>query len=275
MMKFIWFLILTFIFVAFDVYVFQGLKSALSNTESGLRKVVVISFWALSGFTILILGIAIFSERNSLPRWFYNYFVGVFCMLYFAKLLVVALLFLEDISRFIKYIINSIKPSQNYDHSRSKFFGQLALAAGGILGGSFIYGILRGAFNYNVIKQKIGFAKLPNSFEGYKIIQISDLHVGSFASERPLEKAVQLINDQKPDLVLFTGDLVNDRSSETAPFISTLSKIKAKDGVYSVLGNHDYGDYVQWPDKQGLSKEQNLKRLIEIQAEMGWEGFDG
>ncbi len=267
--KFIWFIVLTGLFVVFDFYVFQGLKSALTTSTPGLRRFVSIAFWSLTIITLIILGIGIFTERGSLPRWFYNYFMGIFVMLYFAKILVVTLLFGEDIWRGIRWIYGKASGSEKYDSSRSAFFGQLALVAGGTMAGTFIYGILRGAFNYNVIAQPITFPKLPNSFNGFKIVQISDLHVGSFASERPLEKAVELINAQKPDLVLFTGDLVNDRSTETKPFVETLSKIKATHGVYSVLGNHDYGDYVEWPSPD--AKKENLNSLIQIQSEMGWK----
>jgi predicted MPP superfamily phosphohydrolase len=133
---------------------------------------------------------------------------------------------------------------------------------------AFIYGMARGAFNYKVHKVKVVLPNLPNEFNGLKILQISDIHSGSFVSTNPLEEAVKIINLQKADVVFFTGDLVNDRTTETDMVKEVLSKITAPMGVFSILGNHDYGDYVKWDSAE--AKHKNLEDLKKVHSQLGW-----
>jgi predicted MPP superfamily phosphohydrolase len=132
-----------------------------------------------------------------------------------------------------------------------------------------LYGMIKGAFEFKIFKEKIISPKFPSVFNGLKIVQISDLHLGSFTSAEPLEKAIDLINQQEADYILFTGDLVNEKTDEAYPFIETLKKLKAKNGIYSVLGNHDYGDYIQWPSD--TAKQENLKAMHKVHSDLGWK----
>jgi predicted MPP superfamily phosphohydrolase len=134
---------------------------------------------------------------------------------------------------------------------------------------SFIYGMVKGAFDYKVHRIKVVLPNLPSDFNGIKIVQISDIHLGSFVSTKPLEEAVNIILQQNADVIFFTGDLVNNESTETLQFIDVLSKIKAPMGVYSTLGNHDYGDYVTW--ETTAAKEKNLQDLKDVHAQLGWK----
>jgi predicted MPP superfamily phosphohydrolase len=113
-----------------------------------------------------------------------------------------------------------------------------------------LYGMVRGAFNYKVHRVKVSLPNLPESFVGLRIVQISDLHIGSFISSEPLERAFEMVNAQKPDIIFFTGDLVNNLSSEVDPHLEVLKKLRAPMGIFSTIGNHDYGDYVQWDSKE-------------------------
>jgi len=129
--------------------------------------------------------------------------------------------------------------------------------------------MVRGAYKYRVHKVKIDSPNLPESFNGFKIVQISDMHTGSFMSTSPIATAFEIISQQKADLILFTGDLVNNVATETDGFIDEYKKLKAPHGVYSVLGNHDYGDYVQWESQ--TAKYENLEALKKVQADAGWK----
>ena len=120
------------------------------------------------------------------------------------------------------------------------------------------------------VKVRLDSSRLPESFDGYKIVQISDLHLGTWGDDTSfVERLADSINAQEPDLIVFTGDIVNQKSDEMIPFIEVLSRLKAKDGVYSILGNHDYGDYVDWPT--AARKKQNLDDLKRYQADAGWK----
>jgi predicted MPP superfamily phosphohydrolase len=134
---------------------------------------------------------------------------------------------------------------------------------------SLIYGMIKGAFNYKIHRLRITLPNLPNAFNGLKIIQVSDIHSGSFISKTPLEEAVKIIMAEKADVIFFTGDLVNDRTSEVDEFINTLKKISAPMGVFSILGNHDYGDYVTWETAE--LKKKNMQDMYNAHEKIGWE----
>ena len=133
---------------------------------------------------------------------------------------------------------------------------------------ALILGMIRGKYEYQVRKVKLSFANLPESFKGFRILQISDIHTGSFMDKAPLEKAVRMINELQPDVIFFTGDLVNDLHREVLPYMDTLSGMKSKHGIFSILGNHDYGDYYQWKSQE--EKRVNLENLISAHHDLGW-----
>ena len=142
------------------------------------------------------------------------------------------------------------------------------MAAGGGLFGSLLYGFSN-KYNYNLKKLSVNFTNLPQAFRGMKIVQISDIHSGSFSNKDAVKRGVEKIMQLQPDIILFTGDLVNNKADEMHDYIDVFNQLKAPHGVYSVLGNHDYGDYVQWESKQ--HKEDNLKALIETHGTLGWK----
>jgi hypothetical protein len=172
--------------------------------------------------------------------------ISLFLVFILPKVFVVLFLLIDDIFRTGSYLIGLSKPTENFFPERRKFLSLVGLGLGGVLSALFIDGITFGRYRHKVRKVKVKLANLPKSFKGYKIIQISDVHSGSFSDPSKLQHAIDLINEQKPDLVLFTGDMVNNVADEFKPFIPLFSQIRAKDGKLAVLGNHDYGDYVQW-----------------------------
>ena len=154
--------------------------------------------------------------------------------------------------------------------SKGRFLGNCIAGASALfVMGYILYGAFFGTENFQIRETTLLFKDLPKGFENYRIVQISDIHCGSWAGDtKALQKAVNLINAQEPDLIVFTGDLVNNIATELDEFMPVLSQLKAKDGVYSVLGNHDYAMYIPWESPE--KKEQNLIALKQKQADMNW-----
>jgi hypothetical protein len=153
--------------------------------------------------------------------------------------------------------------------SRSGFIIKAGIIVASIPFLSLIYGMVFNAYNFKIRRVRLILSDLPASFDGFKIIQVSDIHTGSFMSTDPLAHAVKLINEQKPDVVFFTGDLVNYIHTEALNYIDTLKKIEAKHGVLSIFGNHDYGDYYKWKSQE--EKEKNIQDLKNIHGQLGWK----
>lgn len=183
-------------------------------------------------------------------------------------------LLVDDLIRAFKYIVGlaysgSTKASnEGQKISRLNFLSYTALGMAAIPAGAFIYGMIKTAFDYTVRSVSLKLPNLPAEFEGLRIVQISDIHSGSFTNAKPIDKAVSVIMAQKPDVVFFTGDIVNNVADELEPYIENLGKIAAPLGVYSILGNHDYGDYIMWDSLE--AKAANLNRLKGMHAQMGW-----
>ena len=254
--------------LALDFYALQSFRSVTKNP------------WVTIGYTVCslgVLGIIVYQSLNfnrapGLSASFYNAF-ALFVLFYVPKFVLVATMFGEDIFRIFEGIYNSIMSNRNTGgsifSSRRKFVGQLALGLASIPFLSILYGITKGKYNYKVLNYTLFFEDLPPAFDNYKITQISDIHSGSFDNRSKVEYAVDLVNAQASDAIMFTGDLVNSKTSEMLPWKSIFSKLKAKDGVFSVLGNHDYGDYMRWPSEQ--AKEKNFDEMLDLQREMGFQ----
>ena len=189
------------------------------------------------------------------------YIIGWFLVLFVPKLILIVVLFGEDIVRFMLSIFNSLfGESTTYEMpSRRKFVSAIALGIAAIPFASLIYGMYKGKYRYRVLSYTLEFDDLPEAFDGYQITQISDIHSGSFDDASKIKYGIDLINEQESDVILFTGDLVNNFASEMKPWSGLFSSLKAKDGVYSVLGNHDYGDYADWSSQ--AEKSANLESL--------------
>ena len=197
-----------------------------------------------------------------------QFFIVSFVILIVCKLVIIATMFGEDIFRLIKGGLNKLTGNTQGGAipSRRKFVSQIALGLAAIPFASILYGVIKGRYNFKVLKYTLSFDDLPEAFDGYKITQISDVHSGSFDNAEKLDYAIDLINEQASDAILFTGDMVNNEAAEMEPWKETFARLKARDGKFSVLGNHDYGDYIDWPTPE--AKIANLDRLKEIQKEM-------
>jgi len=246
-----------------------------------MQKFVFIAFWSLTVFSISVLLAMLIWDWSTWPKVIKTYAGAMVFIITFSKLFIIIFLLTDDIFRVVKWAYDKIFSSTTplaegavpavlkQGISRSDFLVRSGLIVASLPFIGLIWGMVKGAYDYQVKNIKLNLANLPKSFHGYKIVQISDLHVGSFVSKEPLEEAVRIINEQNADIILFTGDLVNNRSDELNIHKAALSKLKAKHGVFSTLGNHDYGDYVKW-DSDELKRE-NLQTLIDGHREMGWD----
>lgn len=185
------------------------------------------------------------------------------------KILISIPLFIEDMFRFTRWTSNKFIYNKIITNSRSSLLTRIVLIAAGLLTLSIIYGVFVGKYNFKVREETIVFKDLPEGFDGLKVLQISDLHVGSWDNKDAIEKGIEIINQQEYDILLFTGDFVNTLATEADPWIETLQKIKTpKYGKYAVLGNHDYGEYVKWDTE--AAKEANF---IAIKNNIEKSGF--
>jgi uncharacterized protein len=270
---FLW--VIVVILALLDLYVFQVVK-LLSQTASGRAKTITYTvYWAISGLAILLLVLLPYLNYEHWPKALRTYTFATIVGLFFAKMIAVTFFLIDDIRRLIQWASGKIffrnTEAENFSGegiSRSVFLSWLGLAAGGSLFASLVYGFSN-KYTYDLKRMKLAFDNLPGSFKGLKIIHISDIHSGSFTDKAAVQKGVEKILDEKPDLILFTGDLVNDRATEMHDYMDVFSQLKAPLGVYSTLGNHDYGDYVQW--ETTTAKAANLQRLKEVHGELGWK----
>ena len=258
------FIILLAVFFIIEIYVYQAIRNITTNNY------IRIGYWV---FTLLAYGIILYwiLTFNKASRDHQQIQLMVSAMMIFVlpKLLSVIFLLIGDFTRFVEFGFKYFTAKENYFPERRKFISTTALAAAGIFSALAIDGIIFGKYRHTVRKVKLRFKNLPENFKGYKIVQISDVHSGSFFNPQKLQKAIDLINEQDADVVLFTGDMVNNYADEFKPFIPLFKSIKAKDGKFSILGNHDYGDYGAWNPRE--EKAQNIPTLKNYQAEAGFK----
>ncbi|HYV94926.1 MAG TPA: metallophosphoesterase, partial [Chitinophagales bacterium] len=274
MSRFIPLLIATAILVSIDIYAFQAIRTVMQNSGLTAKRVVTITYWLISLITLGFIWYIMFFDYYELPKIIRVYLISAIFIFYIPKILVVAFMLIDDILRLGRWIASLMMKSSSASAtpksiSRSLFLSQAALLVSGFVLFQFIYGIIRTAYNYQVINLKLPLRNLPEEFNGLKIVQVSDFHSGSFTRTEPLEKAMQLVNDQNADIIFFTGDLVNNKSDEALEYMDVYSKMKAKYGVFSIFGNHDYGDYYHWDND--VLKAINLQKLEDIHARLGWK----
>ena len=257
-----------------EYYSFIVVSSSVRNMPSVWRITITTVYLFLT--TISWLGLILFRQINwaAMPHLLRNIYIAFVLGFVVGKILILIIMLVDDIRRLVTWLITSLAYSGTADKDtantieRSLFLKRTALVVGGLSLLGFTYGI-RNRYNYRVRKIKLKFASLPASFKGLRIVQISDIHTGSFDNHSAVEHGIQRALDQNADLILFTGDLVNNHADEVdAKYQEIYSRLKAPMGVFSTLGNHDYGDYVHWPTPQ--AKVDNLDRLKGIHAAMGW-----
>lgn len=250
--------IFTAFFLLINVYALSGLQ------QLAPQAYVPTIFWGVIGLVIILSIIAIIRLQSNEPDWFFTLAIHTFLMFFVSELLFVATLLIADVFRLLASFFNnfSLPP-------RPILVVEIGAVLFIFLFLAFLYGMLWGKYAYRVIKHTLYFDDLPLAFDGFTIVQISDVHAGSFTNPNAVQKGIDLINKQKADLFVFTGDLVNNRADEIKPYITHFSQIKAPFGRFSVLGNHDYGDYIKWESDEAKSK--NLGQLKSYHQTLGFK----
>lgn len=268
-MKFLAVIISVLLFV--EIYTFFGVRTLASGNRYGYIFYIL---YALS--IILLVGFVVsmsmdFNQGTHPPKSVAkNFFNGFAFTIFVTKMVFALIIFAGDLARFVNYLIRLMSSSsgEEFSNGRRKFVAQAGMILASIPFASFVYGITKGKYNYKINKIRLSFKDLPKAFHGIKVVQISDVHSGSFDDPEEVQRGIKMIKELNPDLVLFTGDLVNNVAEEIEPYIDMFSSINPSIGKYSIFGNHDYGDYWRWNSEE--EKTQNLARLEEHHASMGF-----
>lgn len=261
-----WILFIVFI-ALIEIYAFQALKAVTKE------KWILLTYQLVS-LVILIYIIYSFTQfdRSVGQNRQTLFTLGLFLLTYIPKMVIMVVMFGEDIFRVIGGFIREFLGNSNesFLSDRRKFVSQAALGLAAVPFLSLLYGVTKGKYNFKVIKQTIFFPDLPENFDGLTITQISDVHSGSFDNHHEIEHAINLINEQKSDIILFTGDIVNTHANEMHPWIDTFKQIETPAlGKYSVLGNHDYGEYVTWPSQK--DKQENFEAIKDLHRQIDFK----
>ncbi|RLD77032.1 MAG: metallophosphoesterase [Bacteroidetes bacterium] len=260
-----------------DLYLWVSIRKMLRSWKRILRFAFTFIYW-LPFALMIVLGIAsLFANLYLWKPHLVTYVGGVIFIVYGAKLFSIAFFLLADLIKIIRHVIRftyhkSRKkpcPDPAKRISRANFLRNIGLIGGGFVLSGMIIGAVRWAYDFRIRRVSLRYPVLPRELEGVKMVQISDLHLGSWTNKDALKEAVEVINNERPDFIFFTGDLVNFLTREAYIYKDILKELKAKYGVYAVLGNHDYGDYVKWEIR--AEKEQNLRDLEKLYDEMGWQ----
>ena len=271
------FLFFGLIVLLVEYYSFVAVRSVIKQTPDSIHGYLFLLYIILSLVTLCGFFALSHYGRGVWPSVTLKYAVNMLVGVFIGKFLVATILLFTDVALLIPNLIsfaNSFKshpigspPEGSRFMSRFTFISQLALGVGALVTLGLGYGI-RNRYRYQLKKVKLSLKNLPSEFKGLRIIQISDIHSGSLDDPEAVSKGVDLIMREKPDLILFTGDLVNNQAEEVNPYLKIFGQLKAPMGVYSVLGNHDYGDYVSWPSE--VAKRENLDALKQHHADLGW-----
>lgn len=266
---------LSLLIFAIDYYVWQAFRTATQHSSAQFQLFTRYAYWGFTG--MIILGIWAY---NFMPLHFWKNeiritFMALVMISVITKLFIILFLLIEDITRIIRWSYQNVKTRISPDEyspgpiSRNEFLSKAALAVGAVPAATFAFGIISGAHDYRVEKISLKIPNLPKAFKGMRIAQVSDIHTGSFFNKTAVKGGVEMMMREKADVIFFTGDLVNNEAKEVKDYFEIFSKLKAPLGVFSTLGNHDYGDYVRW--NSPAAKKQNLKDLMKAHELMGYD----
>ncbi|MBK8497722.1 MAG: metallophosphoesterase [Flavobacteriales bacterium] len=270
------FIIFLVLLVLVDLYAYKGVNTALANHSLTLRRMFRFLYWVISiGIWGMLVWVAI-NFRDPEARRDHSFafsMVALFLLFFLPKLVMVLFHGLDDLLHLVRWGWWKLTPGPmdvtGEGIGRARFLSQLGLILSTVPFTAVLYGVTKGRRTFNVSRVPVKSSTLPNGFDGLRIVQFSDMHLGSYGGDLAIVRnGIDLINAEEPDLILFTGDLVNDYAEEAEPFIGELSRLQARMGKFSILGNHDYSDYARWDDP--ANKAANLERLKAIHAECGF-----
>jgi hypothetical protein len=263
------FIFLFVVLLAIDLYAFQAFRVIAQGWSATARNILTVAYWLVPVFTLVLILVGTYTDFPNTNKTTFTILRTLVFIAYVSKFVVIPFLLIDDLRRAGSYVANRwLNVDPTFDASRSRFLSQFGLLLGGLPLVTLTYGMVRNPYRYQLFRQKVKIEALPGELEGLRIVQISDIHSGSFTFKDPVRDAIDLINGVNPDLVFFTGDLVNDRSDEMDAYMDVFDKIRARHGVFSVLGNHDYGDYAEWESPE--AKRENLEKMKRIHGQLGW-----
>jgi predicted MPP superfamily phosphohydrolase len=266
--------IFSLIFLVIDIYVFQAILTVSKNWSPLWKNVARYSFWIP---TVLSMGVLLwwtFDDPYKYSANFRNWVITGLVATYFSKIFGVLFIFIDDLQRGVRYVIQYFQKGSATNLpgeaiTRSDFLMKTALAATAVPLGAFAYGIISGAHDYRIRRVTLNLPNLPKSFDGIRIGQVSDIHSGSFWNKTAVKGGVEMLLKEKTDLIFFTGDLVNNEASEVKEYLPIFEKLKAPLGVFSITGNHDYGDYMKWESAE--AKQRNFLNVVNANKQMGYD----
>ncbi len=266
--------VFTIIFLLIDYYFFQGILVVSKNWSPLWRNILRYGFWIPTVLSIAALIWWAIDDPYKYSANFRNWVITGIVATYFSKIVGILFLLMDDLQRGVRWFISLFQKSAPTSTpgevlSRSEFLSRTAMIATAVPFGAFAYGIISGAHDYRVRKVAITLPNLPKAFDGIRIAQISDIHSGSFWNKTAVKGGVEMILAEKPDIIFFTGDLVNNETPEVKPYIEVFDKLKAPLGVFSITGNHDYGDYKAWTTNE--MKQRNFADLVAAHKELGFD----
>lgn len=253
--------------LALDAYVFKAIYPLLSGESKLLKTGSIVFYWVLSIglMALLFYGMSIFrqsKEGSNLTM----YILGAFFVFLIPKVGIAFFHAVDDIFNLLGWGIKKVTSGGEW--TRRNFITQIGLGAGAILFGGMLYGVTKGKFAWRVLRNEVPLARLPKSFDGLTIVQLSDAHLGSFVRNyEPVREMVEMVNALEPDLIVFTGDLVNEHAEEAEGWEHVFAALKAKVGKYSIFGNHDYCTRGPWSEPE---REDSIARLKKVHASMGF-----
>jgi predicted MPP superfamily phosphohydrolase len=266
--------IMIVLMVLLDLYIFQAVKIIAQPAEGRTRMIIYGAYWVISIGAIVVLLILPYLHFAHQEKILRTTIFAIILGMFIAKLIAALFLFIDDIRRGIQWIVERFAGANDATQggkeggiTRSVFLSWAGMLAGGGIFATLLNGF-GNKYRYQVKRVPLNYSNLPPSFRGLKIVHISDIHSGSLTDKKAVLKGIEKIMQQKPDLILFTGDLVNNIAGEMEGYMDVFNKLEAPMGVYSTLGNHDYGDYVHWNSAD--EKRENLERLKQVHAELGW-----
>lgn len=273
--------VLIAIFIAIDLYAFKSFRvvsSAWTNTL--LRNTALVGYIisSLLAYSLIFYALSQFSRDASHPMNYYLFSTafGILVLMFLPKLVVAVFHLFDDIVNILKWLSSFFiqkPPVETLDGvriSRWKFISQIGWILAAIPFVGILYGMIQGRYAFRVISKSLSFPNLPASANGLRIVHISDIHIGSFHKDgKEVKEGIKMVNDLEPDIILFTGDIVNNFASETDGWDDILGSLKAKYGKYSILGNHDYGDYAEWQNES--AKKENLDQIKEYHSKIGFQ----
>jgi predicted MPP superfamily phosphohydrolase len=255
-----------------DIYLFWVYRNNILNGNRIKSTLLILLFWMPM---LLILAMAVVSLFYPFDKWnsvFKTYYGGFILTGYVSKLIPLILVIVSDLIKVMRKLFGlnrRVSITEKFRIERSEFLKKAGILTGGILFGTLTFGMFKWIHDFKVRKKIVNLPHLPEPFSGFRIVQVSDIHLGSWLSKNELKEAVQIVNDLNPDVVFFTGDLVNYSTDEAYPFEDILKRIRGRFGVFSVLGNHDYGDYKRWNNPS--RKLRNMDEMYSLHERLGWK----